>query len=113
MLYDTLTQPHFILVLSLVGFCCGFLFDLRLLFLSKVKNKFCQHIVDFFVTVFCFASLYLVNLFCHYGIVRLFPSVVFFFFLTLQRFLSQKLFAKLVKKCYTLFERKKHGAKKQ
>ena len=112
MLYDTLSQPHFIFILSLVGFCCGFLFDLRSIFVSKVKNKFLSHLFDFFVTILCFGSLYVTNLFCHYGIVRFFPIVVFLFFLCLERFLSQKFFAKIIKKCYTLVKRKKHGAKK-
>ena len=112
-LYDTLTQPLFILALFVVGFSCGFIIDLKNLILSKAKHKkFFVHILDFFAVLIIGFSLYLTNLRCHYGILRVFPLLVFFASFYLQRLLSQKVFAKFLKKCYTLIERKKHGTKK-
>ena len=113
MLYDSLTQPKFILVLFLVGFACGFLFDARNMLLHSAKRKkILKNIFDFFLVLALFTCLYAINLLYHYGIFRMFPIFVFFTSVGLQRLISQKFFAKIFAKCYTLFKRKRNGAKK-
>lgn len=107
MLYDTLNQFSFFLILALLGFSCGFLFDLK----KIIKNKTISNVFDFIFVVLCFTCLYIVNLKQHYGLFRMFPIVVFFVFLILQRFLSKKILAKFFQKCYNLIK-KKHETKK-
>ena len=113
MLYDTLSQPSFVLILMLAGFLCGFLYDAKNLFLlSLSKKKVTSNILDFLCTFLSLCILYLVNLHFHYGILRFYPILVFFFAFFIQRLLSKKVFTILIVKCYNRLKRKKDGTKK-
>lgn len=113
MLYDTLSQPLFVLTLLGTGFLAGFFFDIKTILLTKAKHKkILSNILDFICVTLTLLSLFLTNLFCHYGIIRLFPALVFFSAFALQRFLMKKIFANFLAKCYTYFRRKNHGAEK-
>ena len=109
MLYDSLSQPYFLLILSLFGFLCGFIFDVENFFIVKIKNKntILKNFLDFFSVLLSFLCLFFVNLNFHYGIPRLFTIIIFFLSEYIQRLLSKKLFAKLFMKCYNIFVRRK------
>ncbi len=104
MLYETLNQPTIIFFLFLIGFSCGFLFDLKsyIVFLCR-ENKIVKIIFDFIFSIFVFSIFYLSVLKLDYGELRLFHFIIFFGSILLQRLTLGKLIAKLFNWCYTKF----------
>lgn len=113
MLYDSLGQGVLIIVFLLSGFVSGFLFDAKHLFSKKLRTKHTFVCVfDFIATLLSCFVLFVTNLFSHYGIIRLFPILLFVSGIVLQRIISQKVFAFFFSKCYNHFVRKQDGKKK-
>lgn len=110
MLYPSLTQPAVFFVLLATGFCCGFFFDLAKLLACFFKNnKIVVHVFEFMATGLSFYLFYIANLHANYGLFRFFVVFAFLIGLTLQRLISIKFIAKLIKKFYNL----KHGKQKK
>ncbi len=111
MLYPTQNQPLLFLVLIIVGFLCGILFDLGNLICTLAgRDKYAHHITYFLATTLTLGILFIVNLFMNYGQFRAFVIIVFVLSLILERLISKFLWTKLVQKCYSIFNKRK-GAK--
>ena len=62
MLYETLNQPLICLILLLVGFLSGFIYDISNFILFLCKNNFVIKIIlDFISTILCFAFIFNAN----------------------------------------------------
>ena len=101
MLYETLSQPSIFLVLLLIGFVSGFIFDiLRLVNYFFNQNKISEQILLFLGICALFLIFTETNLFINFGDIRFFPAFAFLVGLFLERISFGKLFAKVVHKCY-------------
>ena len=107
MLYETLSQPHIFLFMFLGGFCSGFLFDLKLILLLKIKKKrVLSEILTFFATFLTLFLCFLLNLRFNYGEFRLFSLLAFAISFSIERFISQNFVANLTVKCYNKLKEK-------
>ena len=114
MLYETLSQPYVISILLIAGLLCGIIFDIANLFTYLCNNnKISKQIFLFFATFFTIQFLYFVNLKINFGQFRFYVIFVFFFAFFIQRFLSKKFIAKIIKWCYNKFENFKKRIRKQ
>lgn len=106
MLYETLSHAHLLVMFLLSGFCGGLIFDLGnfVKFLFANKKPACI-ILDSICTIFCCFLLFFVNLWQNYGILRLFPAIIFLISFTIERFTLAKVIAKIYLVCYTFFEK--------
>ena len=112
MLYPTLNQPLVLLMVVGAGLFCGLLFDVaRILSLLSGNDKASVHIFDFLATVLSFCILFFVNLKFNYGQFRAYVLFVFVLGFAFQRFLSQKLWTKLLAKWYSSIVGNKHDRK--
>ena len=104
MLYETLNQPYLFLIFLLVGFFCGFIFDLGNLLKYLCNNKkIANTIIDFFQTSLMLIIVFFVNLKVNYGLFRLYPYIIVITFFCLQRLFIGKMVAKFYMLCYTSF----------
>lgn len=103
MLYETLNQPIICLLLILIGFLSGFVYDISnyIVFLCK-NNSVVKIIFDFLATICIFSIFYVSILNLDYGRLRLYHFLIFFIFLILERISLGKLIAKLIDICYNL-----------
>ena len=110
MLYSTLNQPLVFLIIFLIGFASGFVFDAaRILTTLSGGDRWSKHIFDFVATIICFVFLYFANLLANLGQFRLYILGVFLTSFALERFFSKILWTKLLSKWYTSITKK--GAK--
>ncbi len=108
MLYPTLNQPLMFLLLIITGFVCGVIFDLFNIIVSLLGNdKYSRHFFSFLSVLFSFAILFIVNLKFNYGQFRLYIIAITLISFFLERLISKFLWTKLIKKCYSIFSRKK------
>lgn len=103
-LFETLSQPLLFLILFSIGFCCGFLFDLRsyIVFLLN-KNKVAEIILDVLFSVGTCAIFFFSCLRFNYGELRFFLILAFVSGFLIQRFSLGRLIAKVIEKCYIKF----------
>lgn len=108
MLYPTLNQPLVLLILFVVGFASGLIFDVaKILTTLSGGDKWSRHIFDFVATVLVFIVLYFTNLNINLGQFRLYVPIVFLLSFALERFFSKILWTKLLSKWYTNITRQK------
>mgnify|MGYP004733083889 CR=1 FL=1 len=104
MLYETLSQPLIVLILSAAGFASGAIFDafavVKFLCLNK---KVISQIFDFFAMLFCSIVFYFLNLKLLFGEIRFYSLLCFFGFLILERITIGKLLEKFFTLCYNSF----------
>ena len=112
MLYPTLNQPLNLLIIFATGFFCGILFDMsRILTMLSGKDKYSAHIFDFIASIASFCILFYTNLQINYGEFRLYILGVFAISFALERFLSKKLWTKLLSKWYSSIVGKRNAGK--
>lgn len=101
MLYETLNQPIICIILIMVGFLSGFIYDLSnyIIFLCN-NNKVIKHFFDFLATILAFLIFYFTILKIDFGNVRFYHVIIFLIFLILQRITLGKLIAKTIQICY-------------
>ena len=98
MLYETLSQPYIMFFIFIFGFISGVIFDIKNIVLFLFGNsKILEEILLGLSTFLTLQVLY-------FGEIRFYIIVIFFLAFFIQRFLSKKIIAKLVKKCYTYVE---------
>lgn len=106
MLYPTQNQTLLILVIALIGFGCGLLFNFAYLLSCFFKrNKFFTQVFYFISTILSGIILFFVNLNLNYGEFRIFVLIEFLFFLLLEMFTIGKLWTKTIDKCYNQIEK--------
>lgn len=104
MLFETLSQPKLLVILFLIGFLSGFVFDIiNFIKFACNNNKITNIIFDFIGTLIDFAILFLTNLEINYGELRFFAISIFFIGFSLQRFTLGKILAKFFLWCYNVF----------
>ena len=103
MLYETLSHPTLALIFLLVGIVGGLIFDvgnfIKFLFANK---KIPAIIIDFIQTCVCLFIIFIVNVKVNYGIIRLFPYLLFLTSFFIERITIGKVIAKFYLKCYNL-----------
>lgn len=105
MLYETLSQPYIMFFIFIFGFISGVIFDIKNIVLFLFGNsKILEEILLGLSTFLTLQVLYFSNLYINFGEIRFYIIVIFFLAFFIQRFLSKKIIAKLVKKCYTYVE---------
>ncbi len=108
MLYPTLNQPLMFLLLLLAGFASGIIFDIFNIIVTALGNdKYSHHFFNFLSVLFSFALVFIVNLKFNYGQFRIYVIAIFLVSFLLERVISKFLWTKLIKKCYSIFSRKK------
>ena len=113
MLYEALSQPLVFLWLTAGGFVCGFLFDLKNIFLAFFrKNKILSQIFLFFAVFLSFSICFFLNLKTNYGEFRLFSIFAFALAFAIERFFAQNFLAKPIAKCYNKLKGKADGRRK-
>jgi len=114
MLYETLSQPFILLILSGIGLFSGFIFDLKNIFnfLFK-KNKIINQILLFFSVLLLFIIFYFTNLKINYGEIRFFSIFIFFLAFSIQRFFVQNFLANKIVKCYNNSKEKRNARRKK
>lgn len=121
MLYETLSQPKTFVILFLIGFLSGGIFDIfALLNYFFNKSKITRQIFIFLGTVLSFLIFSESNLTFNYGNMRFFPFFTFFGALLIERLSIGKILAKFMDKCYNFLckiikglKTKLHGRKKK
>lgn len=114
MLYPTLNQPLMFLLLVVVGFIGGVIFDIFNIITTMLGNdKYSHHFFNFLAVLVSFALLFIVNLKFNYGQFRLYVIAIFLAGFFLERVISKFLWTKLIKKCYSIFSRKKGAQDEQ
>ena len=111
MLYETLLQPQILFYISLLGFACGFLFDVKNFLMIFLRKKFFGHILDFVFTLLCAFLLMLLILDIWFGQVRLWHILAYASSLAIQRFTLGKLLAKKLEVCYNSLSKKSKSKK--
>ena len=103
MLNETLFHPTLLVIFILVGMFCGFVFDIgnfiKFLFANK---KIPSILIDFIQTCISLYVIFITNLYCNYGLIRLFPLLIFICIFSIERITIGKIVAKFYKKCYNL-----------
>lgn len=113
MLYETSKQILTFCFISLGGFLCGFLFDLKQIFLFKIKKKrILAHFFDFFCIFLTFFACFLLNLKFNFGEIRFFCILGFSLSFVIERFFSQNFLAKPIAKCYNIIKERKNEKQK-
>lgn len=101
MLNETLNHPRLLLIFLCLGLVGGVVFDvanfIKFLFANKKASNF---VLDFFATSACVLLLLWTNLKVNFGLLRLFPAVIFLSAFALERFTLGKLIAKIYLTCY-------------
>lgn len=103
MLYETLSHPKLALIFLFLGLVGGLIFDIGnfIKFLFANKKLPCV-ILDIIQTSLCLFLIFIVNLKVNYGVVRLFPYILFLISFYLERISLGKIIAKIYLKCYNL-----------
>ncbi len=114
MLYETLSQPFILLILSSIGLFSGIIFDIKniLIYLLK-KNKIIHQILLFFSILILFFIFYFVNLKINYGKIRFFSIFIFFLAFFIERFFVQNFLANKIAKCYNKSKEKRDAKRKK
>lgn len=101
MLYETLSQPLLLIIFIICGIISGFIFDIGnfIKFLCSSK-KFPCFVIDIIETFFSLTILFLSNLKFNYGLIRIFPLIIFILAFTIERLTIGKLVAKIYLSCY-------------
>lgn len=103
MLYQTLNHPKLLVVFLILGLVGGLVFDvgnfIKFLFANK---KVPSIILDVIQTFICLALIFVTNVKLNYGIIRLFPFVIFMTAFSIERYTISKLIAKIYLSCYNL-----------
>ena len=101
MLLETLSQPLVFLMLIIVGFLSGIVFDFsNFIWKTTNKNKNFKHILDFFSTLIVFSLFFLCIYLFNFGEIRVYEIFVFFLFFSIQRLTLGKLVEKFIDLCY-------------
>lgn len=114
MLYETLSQPATLLILSSIGLFSGIIFDIKniLIYLFK-KNKIINQILLFFSILILFFIYYLINLKINYGEIRFFSIFIFFLAFSIERFFVQNFLANKILRCYNNSKEKRNAKRKK
>ena len=114
MLYETLSQPFILLILSAIGIFCGIIFDFKniLIYFFK-KNKIISQILLFFSILLIFFIFYFTNLIINFGEIRFFSIYIFCLAFAIERFFVNNFLANNVAKCYNKFKEKRDGRRKK
>ncbi len=108
MLYPTLNQPLMFLLLIIAGLASGVIFDILNMVVTLLGNdKYSHHFFNFLSVLFSFALLFVINLKFNYGQFRIYVLAIFIASFLLERLISKILWTKLIKKCYSIFGRKR------
>lgn len=103
MLYQTLNQPKLLIIFLLAGIIGGLIFDvgnfIKFLFSNK---KIPSVIIDFIQTSICLVMIFIINIRCNYGIIRIYPYLCFLLTFIIERLTIGKLIAKIYFACYNL-----------
>lgn len=104
-LNETLSQPLVFLIVLLIGFGSGLIYDLRsyIIFLCA-KNKVLTIILDIISTLLVFAVFFYCNLKFNYGQFRFFVILSFFIGFLTERFSLGFCIAKIFSWCYNKFK---------
>ena len=109
MLYETLQQPKLLLIFFIIGIICAFVFDIGNFLKFLFSNKKISHIIiDFIQTSLVLVIMFLTNLKFNYGLIRLFPVIIFILSFSVYRFTIGKFVAKIYSICYNIFEKVKN-----
>ena len=111
MLYPTLNQPLVLLIIFLVGFVCGCIFDLARILSTLAGDIWAKHILDFFAIVISFSILFFSNLIFNLGQFRLYVLAIFLLSFALERFFSKILWTKVLSKWYSSITRKREESR--
>lgn len=114
MLYETLSQPFILLILSAIGVFSGIIFDFKniLLYFFK-KNKIIAQILLFFSILLAFFIFYFTNLRINFGEIRFFSIYIFCLAFAIERFFVNNFLANKVLKCYNNFKEKRNARRKK
>lgn len=106
MLEETLAQPLIFVMLMLLGFLSGTIYDASN-FVWKLagQNKIFRHFLDFFATLLVCGVFFLTVLDFNFGEFRLYEPCVFFLLLGLERITIGKIVEKFLDLCYKQFVR--------
>lgn len=110
MLYEVSTQPKVFAILAIVGFLCGFLFDVKDVLFFK-SNKIISQIALFFVTFAILFVFFILNLTLNFGQFRLFAVVAFFLSFFIQRAIIKNFVANKILKCYNKHKKNENERK--
>jgi hypothetical protein len=101
MLYESLSQPIFTLILFCGGIISGIIFDLKKIFYYLFKkNKIINQFLMFFCIIFAFFIYFFINLKLNFGQFRFFSFLMFFLAFLFERFFVENFLAKPLSKCY-------------
>jgi len=103
MLYETLSQIQLSLIFLGLGLLGGLIFDVGIFIKFLFANKKIPSIIlDFIETVLCLLLVFIFNVKTNYGVIRLFPYLLFMLSFSLERITIGKIIAKIYFKCYNL-----------
>lgn len=106
-LYETLGQPELLMILCLVGFASGIIFDFaNFVYFLCDKNKFARIVLDVVASLVCFVIFFVVVLNLNYGDFRVWQILFFVASLLIQRAFMGKVLAKVFEICYNYFIKK-------
>lgn len=101
MLYETLSHPKLFIFFLFCGLLGGIVFDIinfiKFLFCNKKITNFIFDIVE---TLFCLLLIFYTNLKFNYGLLRLFPILIFLISFSIERYTLGKIIAKIYLSCY-------------
>lgn len=107
MLYSTNNQFFVMIIIFIIGFVCGVIYDVfKILASFSGGDKITKNFFDFVATIFSFVILFFTNLKINYGQFRLFIILLFILGIALERFISKILWTKLINKWYTEIAKK-------
>ena len=109
MLYETQAQLGVFFLFILSGFLCGLIFDFQKIIENKVKNKFFSNFLLFFCVFLSIFIYFFINLIFNYGELRWFSLFAFLLSFSIEKTITQNMFALTRKICYNI----KHGRKKK
>ena len=106
MLYETLSQPKLFFIFLILGILGGFVFDvgnyIKFLFNNK---KISNTILDIIEISICLFLIFICNLKFNYGLIRLFPILIFTLSFSIERITLGKIIAKFYLSCYNMFNK--------
>ena len=101
MLFEAAFQPKIMFFFAVAGLLGGLFFDVKRIFLFFLpKKQIFDQIFSFLAWLSTLLTFYFSNLNINFGSFRLYCIAIFALCATLERFLSQKVFAKQLIKWY-------------
>ena len=108
MLYETLAQPLLFLYFLILGFAGGIIFDIcNFIKFLCANKKFACVLFDLIGSSACLFLIFFFNLKLCYGVLRVFPYLIFIISFCVERFTLGKFVAKFYTSCYNYLEKLK------